>query len=114
MGVSPEALLGLPRDAGAENPDFRELVHPDDKRAYLDTMKAIMGWSVADRIDGITTPTLVVASDFDYTPVAFKEAFVARMHHAKLTVIPNAHHAVPIERPAVFNAVVASFLETQR
>ncbi|HPJ96374.1 MAG TPA: alpha/beta hydrolase [Syntrophales bacterium] len=103
---------------GAEHASIREIFierwAENDKRAYLDTMKAIMGWSVADRIDGITTPTLVVASDFDYTPVAFKEAFVARMHHAKLTVIPNAHHAVPIERPAVFNAVVASFLETQR
>ncbi len=33
--VSPEALLGLPREAGSNYPDFRELVHPDDKPAYL-------------------------------------------------------------------------------
>jgi PAS domain S-box-containing protein len=33
--VSPEALLGLPREAGSSYPDFRELVHPDDKPAYL-------------------------------------------------------------------------------
>lgn len=103
---------------GAEHAAIRDIFierwAENDKRAYLDTMKAIMGWSVADRIDGITTPTLVVASDLDYTPVAFKEAFVARMPRAKLTIIQNAHHAVPIERPAIFNTVVASFLETQR
>jgi PAS domain S-box-containing protein len=34
-GVSPEALLGLPRVAGSGYPDFRELVHPDDKEVYL-------------------------------------------------------------------------------
>jgi len=92
---------------------FIERWAENDKRAYLASMKAIMGWSVADRIAGVTIPTLVIASDLDYTPVAFKEAFVTRMPHAKLTVIPNSHHAVPIERPEIFNAIVASFLEAQ-
>jgi PAS domain S-box-containing protein len=33
--VSPADLLGLPREDGSGYPDFRELVHPDDKPAYL-------------------------------------------------------------------------------
>jgi len=92
---------------------FIERWAENDKRAYLATMKAIMGWSVADRIESITIPTLAIASDLDYTPVAFKEAFVARMPRANLTVISDAHHAVPIERPDIFNTIVASFLEAQ-
>jgi 3-oxoadipate enol-lactonase len=85
----------------------------NDKRAYRETMKAIMGWSVAERIEDIRIPVLVVASEFDYTPVSFKEAFVSRMIRAELAVIKDAHHAVPVEAPHQFNGVLAGFLERQ-
>jgi len=85
----------------------------NDRKAYEQSMRAILGWSVANRIDRIPIPTLVVASDHDYTPVSVKEAFVARMPRAELAVMTDAHHAVPVECPDEFNAVVASFLERQ-
>lgn len=83
----------------------------NDRKAYEQSMRAILGWSVANRIDRIQIPTLVVASDHDYTPISVKEAFVARMPRAELAVITDAHHAVPVERPEEFNAVVTPFLE---
>jgi 3-oxoadipate enol-lactonase len=93
---------------------FVERWAKNDKRAYLDTMRAIVGWSIADRIDRIEVPTLVVTSDHDYTPIPVKEAFVARMPRAELAVIKDAHHAVPVEDPEAFNAVLAAFLTRQR
>lgn len=93
---------------------FVERWAKNDKRAYLHTMRAIVGWSVADRITRIEVPTLVIASDHDYTPVPVKKAFVARMPRAELAVIQDAHHAAPVERPETFNAVLAAFLERQR
>ena len=82
----------------------------NDIRAYLDTMRAIVGWSVADKIQNIKMPVLVVAADNDYTPVSSKEAYLPKMGNAELTVIEDSRHAVPVEKPEEFNRVVLEFL----
>jgi pimeloyl-ACP methyl ester carboxylesterase len=73
-------------------------------------MRAIIGWSVADRLKDISCPTLVIGSDEDYTPIAEKEAYVERIARAKLIVIEDSRHALPLEKPEEFNAVVEGFL----
>jgi len=85
----------------------------NDIQAYEKAMKAIVGWSVADRIGDIRCPTLVIASDEDYTPVEVKEEYVRKMPNAKLVVIEDARHAVTAEHPAEFNAVLDTFLSEQ-
>ncbi len=82
----------------------------NDKRAYLWAMDAIMRWSVADRLGRIGTPTLLVSSDADYTPVAAKKRIVQRMPDAELAVVEDARHALPVERPDTFNTIVDDFL----
>jgi pimeloyl-ACP methyl ester carboxylesterase len=61
----------------------------NDSRAYLDTMRAIVGWSVLDKIGAIHSPTLVIAADQDYTPLALKEVYVKQMPNAELAVIAD-------------------------
>ena len=90
---------------------FRARFAQNDRRAYLDSLRALVGWSVTARLGEIACPTLIVTSDHDYTPVAAKEAYAARIAQARLEVIPNAHHAVPVERPKAFNAAVLEFIE---
>jgi len=92
---------------------FVERWAENDPRAYREAMRALVGWSVADRLGDIRCPTLVIASDQDYTPVSAKEAYVARMPNARLVVIPDAHHAVTVERPDEFNQVLLDFLTQQ-
>lgn len=82
----------------------------NDKRAYLHAMKGLVGWSVMAQLPHINTPTLVITADQDYTPVSVKEAHVAKMPHAELAIIPNSHHAVPVERPEQFNSTLEAFL----
>jgi pimeloyl-ACP methyl ester carboxylesterase len=82
----------------------------NDKQAYLWAMDAIMRWSVADRLGRIPTPTLLVSSDEDYTPVRAKRRMAARMPNAEVAVVEEARHALPVERPAAFNATVEAFL----
>jgi pimeloyl-ACP methyl ester carboxylesterase len=82
----------------------------NDKQAYLWSMDAIMQWSVADRLGHIDTPTLLVSSDEDYTPVSAKERITAQLPNAELTVVNDARHALPVERPDDFNAIVDDFL----
>ena len=89
---------------------FVESWAENDPRAYLASMLALVNWSVARRLEEIQIPTLVIAADQDYTPVAVKEAYAARMPQAVLSVIEDAHHAVPVERPEQFNRVLRAFL----
>jgi pimeloyl-ACP methyl ester carboxylesterase len=80
-------------------------------RSYQSAMRAMIGWSVTDRLASIKCPTLVIAADQDYTPVALKEAYTKLIPGAELIVIPDSHHAVPVERPEAFNTALLDFLE---
>lgn len=82
----------------------------NDPRAYQNAMRALIGWSVMDKLGSIRCPTLVVAADQDYTPVALKERYTRLMPDARLVVIPDAHHATPVEQPEAFNAALTDFL----
>ena len=92
---------------------FVERVSQNDKRAYLDSMKALVGWSVTDRLSTIQCPTLVIAADEDYTPVSLKEDYVAKIPNAELVVINDSRHAIPMERPDQFNKALMAFLSKQ-
>ncbi len=89
---------------------FVERWAENDAPAYREAMKAIIGWSVADQIEGIDCPTLVIGSEQDYTPIAEKKGYVERMPKAKLVMIEDSRHALPLEKPEEFNAVVEDFL----
>jgi pimeloyl-ACP methyl ester carboxylesterase len=82
----------------------------NDKQAYLWSIDAIMRWSVADRLGRIDVPALLVSSDEDYTPVSVKKKIAAQMPNAGLAVVDDARHALPVERPDEFNALVDEFL----
>jgi len=92
---------------------FVERWAENDKRAYFDAMKALVGWSVTDRLDDIRCPTLVIAADEDYIPVSLKEAYVAKMAQAELVVIADSRHATPVEQPEQFNQALMAFLSRQ-
>lgn len=84
----------------------------NDQRAYLASMRALVGWSVLDRIGAIQQPVLVISGDRDYTPVESKRAYVARLPNARLLVIEDSGHATPIDQSERFNAVVLDFLQS--
>ncbi|MBE2198195.1 MAG: alpha/beta fold hydrolase [Anaerolinea sp.] len=81
----------------------------NDKKAYLASMHAIYGWSMAARLGEIRCPTLIITADHDYTPVADKAAYTAKIPGARLVVIPHSRHATPIDQPDLFNRAVLDF-----
>ncbi|MEA1904095.1 MAG: alpha/beta hydrolase [Actinomycetota bacterium] len=98
-------------DMGAERELMAERWAENDKQAYQASLQAILDWpGVVDEMSRFEKPIVVVASDQDYTPVETKQPYVDRMPSAELVVIENAHHAVPVERPEKFNAVLKDFL----
>lgn len=89
---------------------FVERWAENDPRAYQEAMRAMVGWSVTDKLGSIKCPTLVISADQDYTPVAVKERYTKLMPNAELVIIPDAHHATPVEQPEKFNAVLMDFI----
>jgi 3-oxoadipate enol-lactonase len=89
---------------------FVERWAENDPRAYRETMKGLVGWSVVEDLGSIRCPTLVISADQDYTPVAVKQIFVERIPNAQLAVIEDTHHAAPMEKPEEFNKLLDGFL----
>lgn len=82
----------------------------NDKRAYLASFDAIVGWGVEERLGRIDCPVLVISADRDYTPVALKERYVSLIPDARLAVIADSRHATPLDQPQQFNQTVLQFL----
>ncbi len=77
---------------------------------YLHALQAFPGWSALPRLAGLNTPILVVSGDRDYTPLAFKRAYVAELANARLEVIADSGHATPLDQPEALNQLILSFL----
>jgi pimeloyl-ACP methyl ester carboxylesterase len=82
----------------------------NDPQAYLASMWALRRWSVASRLGTIACPTCVVAGQFDYTPLEYKQAYAGKIPQATIISIPASRHLTPIDRADLFNEAVASFL----
>lgn len=85
----------------------------NDKRAYEESLRAVLGWSVEAHLGEIRCPALVIAAEKDYWPLDVKQAYVSRMPDARLAVISDARHAVAAEKPDEFNRILDEFLAPQ-
>ena len=81
--------------------------------ACLTVMNAIMDWTAADRLGEIATPTLVVVGDRDRSATP-ADAMVLwnGIPDAHLSVLPGCAHGAHLEKPDLFNLIVADFLAT--
>lgn len=86
----------------------------NDKKSYLASVNAIIGWSVADRLGTIHCPTLVMSADQDYTPVSSKEGYVVKLPCAELVVIRDSRHLSPLDQPEQVNTAILKFLFSQQ
>ena len=66
---------------------------------------------MADRLDAIAVPTLVIVGNQDIlTPRGDSEELAERIPSAELVVISGAAHGLMIEHATTFNRVVLEFL----
>jgi pimeloyl-ACP methyl ester carboxylesterase len=102
-------LLPKPEHA-ALRAQFIERWAANDATAYLSALQGLINWDVTAALERIDCPVLVVGADQDYTPSAFKEAYTARIRGAKLVIIEDSRHMLPVERAEPFNAALLAFL----
>ncbi|WP_251008536.1 proline iminopeptidase-family hydrolase [Curtobacterium sp. ISL-83] len=67
-------------------------------------------WTVIDRLDRVTVPTLVVAGEHDEATPATWTPFVDRIADVRQHVFPGASHCSHLEQPEEFRRVIAAFL----
>lgn len=108
QSLSP-ALFPKPEHAALRD-TFVERWAENDPTAYIAATRSMLNWDVTDRLGSIPSPTLIIAADQDYSPVAGKEAYSKLLPEAQLAVIADAHHAAPLEQPQEFNKALAQFL----
>ncbi|HTQ46439.1 MAG TPA: alpha/beta hydrolase [Polyangiaceae bacterium] len=109
------AAVNFPRpEQEADRRLLAERLASNDPAAYRAATKAIIGWSVAERIRDIRCPALVVSGDRDYTPVALKESYATLMHDARVAVIADSRHVTTHDQPAALNRVLLDFLAEHR
>jgi 3-oxoadipate enol-lactonase len=88
-----------------------EAVALNPKPAYERAARAVFGFSICDRLDEITAPTLVIAGEQERTfPLTWVEDLAARIGGARLVRIPGAAHISNMEQPEAFNRAVLDFL----
>jgi len=89
---------------------FEERSKKTNFDVYFNSFTTLMDWGLGDRIKNINTPTLIVTSDMDYTPISFKKEYMQKLKNAKLSIIHNSRHGVVIDQPVEFNKVLNDFL----
>jgi 3-oxoadipate enol-lactonase len=102
-------LLPKPEHA-ALRAQFIERWATNDPTAYLSALKGLVNWDVMAALERIDCPVLVLGADQDYTPTQSKQAYTAMIRGAKLVIIEDSRHMLPVERPEPFNVALMGFL----
>ncbi|MBS0557614.1 MAG: alpha/beta fold hydrolase [Proteobacteria bacterium] len=87
-----------------------DVVGSNPKAAYLASIHALIGWSALERVRAITCPVLILAAEFDYTPLADKRIEASRFADAHFVVIAGSRHGTPFDAIEPFNTRVVEFL----
>lgn len=88
----------------------RQRIAENSTRVYIDTIKAMKGWSVVDYLPEIYRPTMIIAADQDYVLPEQKRKHVSLIPEAEFVILENSRHASPVDQPEVFNKIVLDFL----
>ena len=101
----------MDRDAAAAYPDCAAIAEQATLDAIMAGLDAMQSWSGDAHLPNIPLETLVIWGDGDRTyqwPQI--ERLWTSIPRAGLAVVPGCAHAVHLEKPEIFNAVLADFL----
>jgi 3-oxoadipate enol-lactonase len=80
---------------------------------YLRATRGLIGWSVIDRIGEIAAPVLVVSSERDYTPLAAKQAYAAKLRNARVVELKDSGHAAPADQPQALTELIREHISAR-
>lgn len=89
----------------------RALIRGTNPVGYIGCCHAIAALDLTDRLQQITTPTLVIVGEDDpATPVVASQTIHQRIKGSELVILKSASHLSNTEQPEAFNRAVTAFL----
>lgn len=83
----------------------------NDPEVYWRVFRGMIGWEVTPRLPELRCPVLILSGDRDYFPLQDQQYYSALIPQGQLMRVEDAGHAMPVEVPEVFNALVMKFLQ---
>jgi 3-oxoadipate enol-lactonase len=80
--------------------------------SYLGLGLALARWAIIDRLDRLTSHILLIAAEYDFTPLAEKRELAARLG-ADIVVVRGSRHATPFDSVEATNASLLALLTDQ-
>ena len=80
------------------------------RAAYLACLNALTTWSVADKLDWLRMPVLLLGSQHDYFAAEETLAFVEKLPDGRSRIFDRAHHGLPMEMPDEVCRAMMEFL----
>jgi 3-oxoadipate enol-lactonase / 4-carboxymuconolactone decarboxylase len=94
---------------------LREMFLATPPEGYASCCSAIETMAIAEGLEAITTPTLVIAGSVDQaTPVEHALRITAEVPHSRLEIVDGAAHLGNVERPVEFTNLILSHLMQDR
>lgn len=82
-----------------------------DPRGYRAAMRALGMFDIRRELSGIRAPTLVITGSSDTTvPLKTQKVLSENIPQASTRLVPDAGHAVIVEKPHIFNQILLDFL----
>jgi 4,5:9,10-diseco-3-hydroxy-5,9,17-trioxoandrosta-1(10),2-diene-4-oate hydrolase len=125
------AWVGDHADAAARRPRLRRLLlktvadHPRDIPAplaaeqfrgvgtpgFLLALEALVEYSITDRLEDVSCPTLIVWGEHDHVlPARHADVYATAITGSRKVVLPETGHVAMLERPQEFNELLAELL----
>jgi 3-oxoadipate enol-lactonase len=80
--------------------------------SYLGLGLALARWAILDRLDRLTSRTLLIAAEHDFTPLAEKRELAAKLK-ADIVVVRGSRHGTPFDSVEATNASLLALLTDQ-
>jgi pimeloyl-ACP methyl ester carboxylesterase len=77
--------------------------------SYLGMGLALARWAVVDRLDRLTSRILLIAAEYDFTPLEEKRELAAKLH-ADIVVVRGSRHGTPFDSVEATNASLLALL----
>jgi 3-oxoadipate enol-lactonase len=91
---------------------LRARAEQSDTAAGHALITGTLEYDIRDRLPRIPAPTLVLVGEEDIlTPPWYSRQLAEHIPNAQLAIIPEAGHALTIERPTIFNMLALAFLQ---
>lgn len=84
----------------------------NDIKAYLSTMKALIGFDITKYTKDINCKTFIISAENDYFPLKEKEIYSKQIKNSEIIVIDRTHHALPFEAAEKFNKILLKKLNS--